>query len=144
MKMKSKRFTDIAVMNWVQIFDYFFQEIDHERIFIHAAGDYIYAELIFHHVEYMSCPTYLGFNFRWRVAPPDEAERVFEAYILSDVDRERARRECTVYCIDENLNVYRPRPQRTPYTFYIVAHRVEIVVYWGDYLDDPGLPQQFQ
>ncbi|HZO74307.1 MAG TPA: hypothetical protein VFB60_19045 [Ktedonobacteraceae bacterium] len=133
-EMKPEPYSDITVLHWLQILDYSFREISYERVFIQAIEDYRWAELIFHQVEYMSCPTYLGGNYRWRLALPKEAEKVFEMYIMSDADRERARDECTVYCVDESLNVYNPRPQRTPYTFYLVAHRVEILLYWGENL----------
>lgn len=130
-EMKPEPYSDITVLHWLQIFDYFFRERSYERVFIHAIGDYQWAEITFHQVEYMSCPTYLGCNYRWRLALPEEAEKVFETYITSDADGERARRECAVYAVDESLNVYNPRPQRMPYTFYLVAHRVEILLYYG-------------
>ena len=129
-EIKSRSFTDIDVMNSLPLYDHYILEVDSERVFIKTGSEYCMAELSFHDVEYLSCPTYLGSNFWWRIAPPEEAEHVLERYRTSKGDRERADRECRIYCIDERLEVYHPRPQRASFTYYIVAQSVEIKVYW--------------
>lgn len=130
-KLLKKLFTDITVLNSLAVYDYYFQEISYEQVFIRTGAEYQGAEISFYQVEYMSCPTtYLGFNYWWRIAEPYEAEYVFQKYKASVEDRKRAHDECKVYCIDERLEVYQPRPQRLAQRFYIVAQRVEVEVWF--------------
>ena len=139
-KILSRRFTDIAVMNYVQVYDHKFRVIGYERVVIHSSFSYWWAVLSFYKVEYMSCPLYLEHNFRWRLALPDEAEHVVERYRMSAGDRKRTQGESNVYCIEESLAGYHPPLQRAPYTFYIVAQGVEIKVsYWGEDFDKLGI-----
>ncbi len=142
--LERRRFTDITLMNWLRMDDHWFREINHESIFISADqgwASYYRAELFFREVEYMSCPAYLPNNIEWRMATRGEAETVLGRYVISDAEREHACHECHVYCMDEVLSVYSPasRPQRDPHTFYIVAHSLEILVYYGGNFDNLGL-----
>lgn len=132
--MATRTFTDITDANRVWVELYVMESIESfERETLLITGDRGYpnhfrVDVTFLGHKYLACATAFEGEVRWRMATADEARMIRQAYWENS--------DINVYCIEEDLDRFRPRPNKAPQKFFIVASSVEIVVtYEGEDID---------
>lgn len=132
--MATRTFTDITDANRVWVEVYVIESLESfeiEKIVItgdRGYPDHLRVDITFFGHRYLACATEFEGEVRWRMATPDEARMIRQAYGDKSV--------INVYCIEEDLERFLPRPNREPQKFFIVASSVEIVVtYEGEDID---------
>ena len=121
--LQMAKFPDIDIVNRTKMFYYTLSVPPYTDQFLiegNMGFPYYYRiEIRFIDVEYLACAFYLDETYAWRKATPEEAQAVFSMF--SDGES-----RATVYCLEE---ISRPH-QRVPRKYFIVAHAVEITVYY--------------
>ncbi len=158
--MGSRTFTEIEIVNRLQMYQYVCDVQNRQKVpdYLRRTKDRVAftgdrgepeayrAEISFQAVEYLACPFRLPFNYHWRIATSDERKKAVLAYGVCDTEIKSTLQQTQVYCLEEDFSVYHHnvptnflpvwgeyhpfRPQRVPHTFFIIAHSVEIVVYF--------------
>ena len=156
--MEPKVFAEIEDVNRLHLSHYwlkstgeikpFEQILLDELVFSGDCGEpeHYRAELFFKQVLYLDCPFQLFSAVHWRMARPEEGQRVFPAETMVGFMLQDARRKSQVYCLevgpvasDQTRLAARNKEEATQFsqdhpshrTFFIVAIQVKIVVQYA-------------
>ena len=132
---KSRKSSYIADVNALGMYDYRMGGIENDPIYpyptlrmygIQGYAGYL-VDIRFLETVYIACsPSFVNI-FTWRMATEEEAEKMYAI-----ADEKRAK----VYCIEEDISLYRTPLEREARKFFIVAWGVEITLRYDEVLED--------
>lgn len=125
--MAIRKSSEITDVNKLGMYDFYLESANGYDETVLIRGDrgypqYYRVELHFFDVEYLACAPSFDDTYRFRPATEQEATTVYKDYL------ENPHR--AVYCFEEDLSQWSPMPQRKAHTFFIVASRVEVTIYY--------------
>ncbi len=128
---KSRKSSEITDVNALGMYDFRMGEIENDpiypyptlRIYGHRGYAGYLVHIRFEETVYLACAPSFDYGFIWRMATEEEAARL---HVLADEDRAQ------VYCLEENMSLYRTPLQREARQFFIVAWGLEITVEYDE------------
>lgn len=132
---KTRKSSNITDVNALGMYDFRMGEIENDPIYpyptLRMYGHRGYAgylvDIRFLETVYIACSPSFDYIFTWRMATEEEAKKM---YVIADENQAK------VYCIEEDISLYRTPLERKARKFFIVAWGLEITLKYDEGLED--------
>lgn len=132
---KIRKSSDITDVNALGMYDFRTGGIENDPaypyptllIYGHRGYAGYLVDIRFLETAYIACSPSFDYIFTWRMATEEEAEKM---YVIADENRAK------VYCIEEDISLYRTPLEREARKFFIVAWDVEVTLKYDEVLED--------
>ncbi len=132
---KTRKSSNITDVNALGMYDFRMGEIENDPIYpyptLRMYGHRGYAGYLVHirftETVYIACSPSFDFSFSWRMATEEEASKMC---VVADENRAK------VYCIEEDISLYRTPLEREGRKFFIVAWGLEITLKYDERFED--------
>ncbi|MGH2496413.1 MAG: hypothetical protein ACRDIV_17075 [Ktedonobacteraceae bacterium] len=138
---KTRKSSDITDVNALGMYEFHVGEIEKGliypyptlRLYGHRGYPDYFVHIRFRETVYISCAPSFNNCFIWRVATKEEAEKV---YVIAGEDDKAEEYRAKVYCIEEDMSLYRTPLEREVRKFFIVAWGIEVTLEYDEVLED--------
>lgn len=138
---KTRKSSNITDVNLLGMYDFRMGGIENDPAYPYPTllmyGHRGYAgylvDIRFLETVYIACSPSFDYSFTWRMATPEEAEKM---YVIADEIDKAEEYRAKVYCIGEDISLYRTPLEREARKFFIVAWGVEVMLKYDEALED--------